>query len=44
MHNYEITLEEAINYQRELKILINKINKDYNPRNLKKRQKRKLKF
>ena len=44
MHNYEITLEEAINYQTELKILINKINKDYNPRNLKKRQKRKLKF
>ena len=37
MHNYEITLEEAINYQTELKILINKINKDYNPRNLKKR-------
>ena len=35
MHNYEITLDEAINYQTELKILINKVNNDYNPRNSK---------
>ena len=32
-HNYEITLDEAINYQTELKILTNKLNKNYNPRN-----------
>ena len=35
IHNYEITLDEAINYQTELKILINKVNNDYNPRNSK---------
>ena len=33
IHNYEITLDEAINYQIELKTLINKLNNDYNPRN-----------
>ena len=39
IHNYEITLDEAINYQTELKILINKLNNDYNPRNPKKKKK-----
>ena len=29
VHNYEITLDEAINYQTELEILINKLNNDY---------------
>ena len=33
IHNYEITLDEARNYQTELRILINKLNNDYNPRN-----------
>ena len=31
-HNYEITLDEAIDDQTKLKILINKLNNDYNPR------------
>ena len=44
IHNYEITLDEAINYQTELKILIKKLNNDNNPRNPKKKQKRKMKF
>ena len=39
----EITLDEPINYQTELKILRNKLNNDYNPRNPKK-LKRKIKF
>ena len=34
-HNYEITLDEARNYEAELRILINKLNNDYNPRNKK---------
>ena len=32
IHNYEITLDESIEDQKELKILINKLNSDYNPR------------
>ena len=36
IRNYEITLDEAINYQSELKILINKLNNDCNPKNSKK--------
>ena len=36
IHNYEITLNEAIEDQTKLKILINKLNNDYNPRNEKK--------
>ena len=32
IHNYEITLDEAINYQTELEILINKLDNDYKPR------------
>ena len=36
IHNYEITLDEARNYQTELRILISKLNNDYNPRNPKK--------
>ena len=36
IHNYEITLDEARNYQTELRILINKLNNGYNPRNPKK--------
>ena len=35
-YNYEITLDEVINYQTELEILIKKLNNDYNPRSLKK--------
>ena len=33
IHIYEITLDEAINYLTELKILINKLNNDSNPTN-----------
>ena len=36
IHNYEITLDKARNYQTKLRILINKLNNDYNPRNKKK--------
>ena len=36
IHNYEITLDKARNYQTKLRILINKLNDDYNPRNKKK--------
>ena len=36
VHNYEITLNEAKNNQTELGILINKLNNDYNSKNLKK--------
>ena len=32
IHNYEITLDEAINDQTKLDILINKLNNNYNPR------------
>ena len=35
-HNYEITLDEAIDDQTKLKILMNKLNNDYNPRIAKK--------
>ena len=35
-HSYETTLDEARNYQTELGILINKLNNNHNPRNLKK--------
>ena len=35
IHNYEITLDKARNYQTELRILINKLNNDYNPRTVK---------
>ena len=33
IHNYEITLDQARNYRRELRILRNKLNNDYNPTN-----------
>ena len=36
IHNYEVTLDEAIDDQVELEILINNLNRGYNPRNLKK--------
>ena len=36
IHNYEITLNEAIEDQTKLKILINKLNNDYNLRSAKK--------
>ena len=36
IHNYEITLDEAINDQKDLNILINKLNNDYGPRNTEK--------
>ena len=36
IHNYEITLDEAKNNQTEYKMLINKLNNDYNPRSPKK--------
>ena len=42
-HNYEITLNEAIEDQAELRILIKKLNNDYNPR-IPKKQKRKVEF
>ena len=35
IHNYEITLNEAIEDQTELRILINKLNNEYNPRSSK---------
>ena len=38
IHNYEITLNEAIEDQTKLKKLINKLNNDYNPRSEKKRK------
>ena len=38
IHNYEVTLDEVINYQTELRIIINKLNNDYNPRNSKKKE------
>ena len=41
IHSYEITLDEAINYQTKLKILINKLNNDYNPRNSNKNRREK---
>ena len=41
IQNYEITLDEAINYQTELKKLMNKLNNDYNPRNPNKKKKKK---
>ena len=41
IHNYEITLDEAINYQKDLKILINKLNNDYGPRNTEKIEEKK---
>ena len=34
IHIYEITLNEAIEDQIELEVLINNLNRDYNPRNL----------
>ena len=36
VYNYKITLNEAIEDQTKLKILINKLNNDYNPRSGKK--------
>ena len=35
IHKYEITLDEAIEDQTELRILINKLNNEYNPRSSK---------
>ena len=43
-HNYEITLNEAINNQVELQILINKLSNNHNPWSSKKNEKRKIKF
>ena len=40
IHNYENTLYKARNYQTELRILINKLNNDYNPRNSEKANKK----
>ena len=39
--NYKITLNEAIDNQTELRMLINKLNKDYNPRSTKKAKEKK---
>ena len=33
IHNYETTLDEAINNEKDLNILINKLNNDYGPTN-----------
>ena len=41
IHNYEITLDEAINDQKDLNILINKLNNDYEPRNTEKIEEKK---
>ena len=41
MHNYEITPDEAINNQKDLNILINKLNNDYEPRNTEKIEEKK---
>ena len=41
IHNYEITLDEAKNDQQDLNILINKLNNDYEPRNLEKVEEKK---
>ena len=41
IHNYVITLDEAINNQTKLGILVNKLNNNYNPRNLNKIEEKK---
>ena len=41
IHNYDITVGEAINDQKNLNILINKLNNDYEPRNTKKIEEKK---
>ena len=41
IHNYKITLNEAIGNQTELKILISNLNNDYNPRSSKKSKREK---
>ena len=41
LHNYEITLDEALNNQKDLNILINKLNNDYEPRNTEKIEEKK---
>ena len=40
-HNYEITLDEAINDQQDLNILINKLNNNYEPTNTEKIEEKK---
>ena len=42
IHNYEITLDEAIEDQIELQTLIKKLNNNYTPRNPKKEEKNKV--
>ena len=42
IHNYEITLDEAINNETELGILIKKLNNDYNPKIPKKVKEKKI--
>ena len=42
IHNYEITLDEAIEEQTELRILINKLNNDYIPRIPEKKEKNRV--
>ena len=44
IHNYETTLDEAIEDQVELEILINKLSTDYNARSLKEKRRGKLRF
>ena len=41
IYNYEITLNEAIEDQVNLKILTNKLNNDYKPRNKHKKEEKK---
>ena len=41
IHNYEIALAEAINSQKDLKILIKELNNDYGPRNTEKIEEKK---
>ena len=44
IHNYEISLDEAINDQTKLHILINKLNNEYVPRNTEKIEEKKKSF
>ena len=44
IQNYEITLDEARNNETELRILISKLNNEYNPKTSKKKQMRNIKF
>ena len=44
IYNHKINLDKAIEDQTKLKILINKLNNNYNPKNIKKIEERKKSF